>query len=139
MKMLFRYLAVILISASCLQGQNPNLGTAGAQFLKIPVSARAAALGGAYTAMAQDAAAIFWNPAGVARIEANSAHFSYMRWFDMFDVSAASYVHNLGTFGNLGIGVMVFSAEKMEITTELSPNGTGRFYDAQDLALILTY
>ena len=139
MKISFRITVIIFILTSSLWSQNPNLGTAGAQFLKIPISARAAAMGGAYTAMAQDAAAIFWNPAGIAKIEANSAHFSYMRWFDMFDVSAASYVHNLGDFGNMGIGVTVFSAEKMEITTEVSPNGTGRFYDAQDLALSLTY
>lgn len=140
MKSVFvRISLMIIIMSGSLMGQNPNLGTAGAQFLKIPISARAAAMGGAYTALAGDAAAIFWNPSGIAKTEANSAHFSYMRWFDMFDVSAAAYVHNLSSFGNIGIGVTVFSVGQMEITTETSPNGTGRYYDAQDLALTLTY
>ncbi|TFG99976.1 MAG: PorV/PorQ family protein [Calditrichales bacterium] len=139
MKISLRVITIIFIFAAGIFAQNPNLGTAGAQFLKIPISARAVALGGAFTAMADDATAVFWNPAGIANIKDNSAHFSYIRWFDMFDVSAASYVHNLGLFGNLGIGVLVFSTEKMEVTTETSPNGTGRFFDAQDMALSLTY
>ncbi|MBD3167410.1 PorV/PorQ family protein [bacterium] len=38
-------------------------------FLKIPVGARAEAMGGAYVAIANDPYALYWNPAGVAQIE----------------------------------------------------------------------
>ena len=40
--------------------------TTGFAFLNLPAGARAAALGGAYTALADDPTAVFWNPAGVA-------------------------------------------------------------------------
>ena len=38
----------------------------GFAFLEVPATARAAALGGAYTAVAEGAEAAFWNPAGLA-------------------------------------------------------------------------
>ena len=40
-------------------------GTAGFQFLKLGVGARPVAMGSAYTAVADDANALFWNPAGL--------------------------------------------------------------------------
>ncbi len=40
--------------------------TTGFAFLNLPAGARAAALGGAFTAVADDPTALFWNPAGLA-------------------------------------------------------------------------
>jgi hypothetical protein len=40
--------------------------TTGFAFLNLPAGARAAALGGAYVALADDATALYWNPAGIA-------------------------------------------------------------------------
>jgi hypothetical protein len=48
-----------------------KVGTAGAQFLKIGVGARAVGMGETFVAVADDASAIWWNPAGVARITAD--------------------------------------------------------------------
>jgi Type IX secretion system protein PorV len=127
---------VILIP---LRAENPNLGTSGAQFLKIPVSARAAAMGGAYVGICQDATAVFWNPAGILGVKTNSMHFSYSKWFDTFNVNAAAYVYNAGNFGTIAISALMLSVDKMEITTEFNPNGTGQFFDAQDLAFGLSY
>src|SRR5687768_12865197 len=38
----------------------------GFAFLTLPAGARAAALGGAFTSVADDPSAVFWNPAGIA-------------------------------------------------------------------------
>ena len=46
---------------------NDRKGTAGFQFLKIPVDARAAAMGETVVANAFDASALFWNPALAAQ------------------------------------------------------------------------
>ncbi len=119
--------------------QNPNLGTSGAQFLKIPVGARAASMGGAYVGACQDASSAFWNPAGIAKVKSHSAHFSHCKWLDTFDMNAAAYVYNAGSFGAVAASVTVLSVDKMEVTTEFSPNGTGRYFDAQDLAFGLSY
>jgi len=132
---------VLCVLAGAIQGlaQNPNLGTSGAQFLKIPISARAAAMGGAYAGVCQDATSVFWNPAGIANVKTHSAHFSFTKWFDTFDVNAASYIYNGGQFGVVAVSMLMLGVDEMEVTTEFSPNGTGRFFDAQDLALGLSY
>ena len=63
---------IILLCASRINAQLfPTLGgqRAGittAQFLKIGVGARASAMGEAFTAVANDASALYWNPAGLA-------------------------------------------------------------------------
>lgn len=119
--------------------QNPNLGTAGAQFLQIPVGARSEAMGGAVVGLADDASAIFWNPAGIVKVKNVQAHFSYMNWFDLFDFNAASIVYNAGDLGTFGASMVLLTSDEMEITTEEEPNGTGRFFDAGDLALGITY
>lgn len=138
MKKFFIILACI-VSTISLYGQSPNLGTSGAQFLEIPVGARATALGGAYVGISNDITSVFWNPAGITNINSSEAHFSYMRWFDMFDYNAAAVAFNYDDIGTFAVSLIVFTMDEMEITTEWEPNGTGMYYDAQDLAVGLTY
>ena len=49
------------------QSQVSKVGTTIAQFLKIDVTPRATALGGSFVAVANDAEALYWNPAGISR------------------------------------------------------------------------
>ena len=135
----FLLLAAGLVCALDAHSQNANLGTSGAQFLKLPIGARAAGMAGAYVGLADDASAMFWNPAGIVNIKGNSVHFSHMRWFESFDVNAASWVSNLGRAGFLGVGVLVFQMDPMEVTTERSPEGTGLYFDAMDVAISVAY
>ncbi len=132
-------LFLFAISSGIIFAQNPNLGTSGAQFLQLPVGARSEAMGGAIVGLADDASALFWNPAGIVKVKNIQTHFSYMNWFDLFDFSAASLVYNAGDAGSFGASLIVFTTDKMEITTEQEPNGTGRFFDAGDLALGASY
>lgn len=52
-------------------------GAETAAYLDIGVGARALAMGGAYTALADDAHAVYWNPAGLARMEKREAAASH--------------------------------------------------------------
>ncbi|MDP2302460.1 MAG: PorV/PorQ family protein [Ignavibacteria bacterium] len=136
MKKLF--LISFLITVTLL-AQNPNLGTSGAKFLSIPMSPRAEALGGAVVGLSDDAASVFYNPAGIVKVKNVEAFFSYSNWFNMFDLNAASIVYNMGEAGALAASMILFTTGKMEITTEEKPNGTGRYFDVGDLAVGLTY
>lgn len=55
----------------------PALGAETASFLDIGVGARGLAMGGAYTALADDANAVYWNPAGLARLEKREVSASH--------------------------------------------------------------
>ncbi|MDO8733669.1 MAG: PorV/PorQ family protein, partial [Elusimicrobiota bacterium] len=65
---------------NCLSAATP--GTSGAQFLNIPVSARSAALGEAYTGFAEDAGIIEYNPAGLGNIFTNELSLSHLAYFE---------------------------------------------------------
>lgn len=107
-----------------------NVGTAGAQFLRIPVGARAVALGQAYTACAIDGAALFWNPAGILRTPARRNLFiSHVTYAADIDLSYLSY-HWRGQ--NFGYGVMAGMLRSGEIprTTEFHQEGTGQTFRA---------
>jgi len=137
MKKLLVVLSFILLQN--VLAQNPNLGTAGVQFLQIPVSATSEALAGAVVASTGDASSVFANPAGIVQVKNTEVFFSYFKWFEMFDHYAASVVYNVPDYGALGASLSVFSTGKMEVTDEKNPNGTGRYFDASDLALGITY
>lgn len=57
-------------------------GTTGANFLKIGVGARAAAMGEAFTAVADDSTSLYWNPAGLARVQGRELSAMYNVWFE---------------------------------------------------------
>lgn len=131
--------AAILIPAMFAWAQNPNLGTAGAQFLQIPVGARAAGMAGAYTAQAGDASAPFWNPAGIVQVARNEVFFAHTEWWASIRLSHAAVVHSMEDVGSFGASLTILSMDRMEITTELEPEGTGQFFDAQDMMLGLSF
>ena len=56
-------------------------GTTAAPFLNISQGARAARMGSAFVAVADDPSAIFWNVAGLARLEKHGATFDHTLWF----------------------------------------------------------
>ncbi|MCP4568182.1 MAG: UPF0164 family protein [FCB group bacterium] len=56
-------------------------GATTAGFLKIGVGARAAGVGDAYTAIADDASAIYWNAAGISRLDSRQMQFSHYSWY----------------------------------------------------------
>src|SRR5689334_1596613 len=71
------------LTASCFfpQALTASTGTEGASFLDIPVGAGPAALGSAYTALATDAYAPLYNPAGLGFVsspEVAGQHLSYI-------------------------------------------------------------
>jgi hypothetical protein len=127
-----------VISAD-LHGQNPNVGTSGAQFLKIPVGPRAIGMGGAFVSSASDASALFWNPAGIVAVKSNELFASYTSWWGGINVNHAAFVNSSEEIGSFGFSMSLMTVGDMEVTTELQPDGTGQKFDAQDLMIGATY
>jgi len=140
MKRLALGCAIALISCGVLHAQNPNLGTAGAQFLKIPVGARAASLGGAFTSCGYDASALFWNPAGAIGVKSSALIASHEEWWAGSRLNHAAFVQSFGEVGSFGLSFTSMSMDKLAVTTEEDPEGTsGLTFDAQDLMLGISY
>jgi hypothetical protein len=54
-----------------------KVATTAAQFLKLEVGPRATAMGGATVAAVEDMTALFWNPAGLAKVKQQSFYGTY--------------------------------------------------------------
>jgi len=76
---------LILVALVALLGDvsiaGTNVGRTAAGFLQIGPGARAAGLGGAYTALADGALAASWNPAGLGSLDRSEVFFSHFSWY----------------------------------------------------------
>ncbi len=72
---------VISIAALLLLFSQSEAQT-GFRFLELGVGSLPSAMGEAYTSLATDATAVYWNPAGLARIEGTEIHLAHTEWFE---------------------------------------------------------
>ncbi len=136
---IFGLAIILLVAVSVAFAGNDNTGTSAANFLKIGVGSRAAAMGDAYVALANDYTALYWNPAGIAKISGTEVGFSHTNWILDITHSFVGVVHNLGELGVLGVSMNYLSMGEMERTTPSEPHGTGAYFDASDMALGIAY
>ncbi len=69
---------IIILASVCYANGS---GTTAANFLKLGVGARAAALGDAFTVIVDDSTSLYWNPAGLAKMEKRQFSATYNMWF----------------------------------------------------------
>lgn len=137
---LYFWLAVMLIPAGAFAAfSSSDVGTAGAQFLKIAQGGRAVALGEAYGAVADDPYALYWNPAGLGQINQKMVSFNYTMWLQQVTNSYVAYAHPVpGWNSTFGISVnqsAVPAVDKYDNTG----NAVGDTYTASDMAITLGY
>ncbi|MDZ7262731.1 MAG: PorV/PorQ family protein, partial [candidate division KSB1 bacterium] len=116
-----------------------KVGTTAASFLGIDVGSRGTGMGSAYVSIANDAPAMYWNPAGIARLNNFVATFSTTKWIADLSFNYAGAVLALGNFGNIGANATFLTMDQIERTTILSPDGTGELVDAGSYAVGLSY
>lgn len=88
------------------QAQMKKVAQTGLQFLKIDMSARAAAMGGAYSMVGDDASAMMYNPAGMTAAESFDLFVSRSTWMSDISYNAAGIIKNLGpSWGTFGVSI----------------------------------
>lgn len=89
-------IAALLLSAACAARAAET-----ASFLDIGVGARGLGMGGAYSALGDEADALHWNPATTARLEKKEASASHAELFENSRIDHLTYAQpsELGTFG----------------------------------------
>lgn len=116
-----------------------RVGISAMTFLKIGIGARATSMGGSFCAIADDASALYWNPAGLVQIGNNEAIVSHIQWPVDIQYDYAGYVHQVNKILAIGVSVGLLYTEDMEVTTEYHPTGTGEYFSYSDFVTALSF
>jgi len=139
MKKLFVVLLTLFLANLGFAQEVTKVGTTAAGFLNIDVGARAIGMGGAQVAVAQDAMSMYWNVAGISRINGTQAVFTHNKWLADISYNYAGFAMNLGGLGAVGLNAQFMTMDKMERTTIMEPDGTGELFAAGSYAFGLAY
>jgi len=122
-----------------------KVGTFDGQFLKIGIGARASAMGGAFVGVADDASSVYWNAAGIARIDPDRSELSlhHAEWPADLKFEQVTYVFHVSRIpGAFAVHARSLTMDPMVETTAFQPDpniGTGETFDAGMMTAGVTY
>lgn len=142
-KIIFIIIVILVISPQLVLSQQTGevnkVGTTAANFLKLEVGARAAALAGAFTAVADDASAIKWNPAGMAYVNQFTLSYNNVDLYADIKHQFLSAIFPVG-LNVFGVSLNMVDMGKMLKTTIDDPDGdVGLYFDSSNMAVAVSY
>ena len=128
--------AILTVFFASVAGQaaHAQVGGAAVVFLQIEPDSRSAGMGNTGVAIADNANAIFWNPAGLARQEGTEVSLTYSKWLPEFNADLGySYLggkHRVDRIGTFGAHLTyLFLGEHEGRDAQNNPTGTFKSYD----------
>lgn len=103
------------------------VATSGSEFLLQDIGARGIAMGGAYSAVTNDAYSLYWNPAGLSKIPRFSAAFMYSRYVADISYQSAMAAGRLNDLGVIAGGIRYRDIGSIS-NTDLAGNSIGTFH-----------
>ena len=133
----YKYIIKTIFIIGLLYGVNKT-GTTAAKFLSIEVGSNAVGMGGAYTSIARDATAMYWNPAGLSFHDTKEVYFNHANWiadisFDYFGITLP-----MNNKSVLGFNLTSVTMDEMEVT-RYGNEDTGETFAAADYAIGSSY
>ena len=137
---MMKFLQFILCFHLCLGNilAVDKIGTTAAKFLHMNVGSRAVGMGGAFTSIANDASAMYWNPAGLSFYNTKEVFFNHSNW--IADISFDYFGFSLPLMNNhfVGLNITSVTMNDMEVTRYGNEN-TGETFAASNFAIGATY
>src|ERR1700733_10638417 len=126
----------VLAQGSTVSTSTPNFtnaGSSGSDFAKIWVGARASAMGGAFAAMADDITSLYWNPAGIARMDGVNVGADYTRWFGDVTHNFIGVTMPISEHYRIGISLTEVDYGDLNLST-ITQDANAGTYNANDLS-----
>lgn len=134
-------IGIFFVSIGLVIPAHGQLGESTALFLRIEPDSRSAGMGNAGVAVADNANAMFWNPAGLAFQRNSQVGITHANWLPEFD-AGLFYEYLVGTYhvegvGTFGGNVTFLNLGEIEIRDgQGNPQGT---YSSYELAVGVSY
>ena len=119
----------LVLSAVPAMAQEDNGGAPGS-WLSDYVTARSLGMGGAFVAVADEASAVAWNPAGLALLVPNELRFETARLFEDTSVNAFNFAVPGNRLPSFGLSVISLSSGDFQRTNELNDD-LGTFKESE--------
>ncbi len=133
MRITLAALAACLMVSALPETMLAQGGSTAVPFLLISPNSRASGMGDGGTGLADDAAALFWNPGGLGYLKGNEVSISHVPWLPQFHMSDLFYDYfNYRTDvpdwgGTLAASVTYMNLGEFVKTTEEGPEPVGTF------------
>jgi len=112
-------------------------GSEGGDFLNLGIGARAVSMGGAFTGLANDVSAGYWNPGGLVQLDGTEVLTMYDSFFEGMGHIYLGLGKKLNGGGALGAQINYLTSGDISGVDE-SGNSIGNF-NATSMAIVLTY
>ncbi len=129
-------LLAILAPAAATTFDKTDSGKTAAGFLKLGVGARAMGMGEAFSAIADDGTSIFWNPAGMTRVNGASLSVMHATYLDSSYYDYGGYVHQF-PWGSVGTSIQFLSQGTIQGTD--ANNVDSVEFSPKDVAMTFAY
>ena len=130
---------ILLVFPELVWGQ-AKVGTAGAQFLELGVSARAIGMGDAFLSISDDASAVYYNPAGLTQLSDRQAMFTHIAMPADISFEFAALAYPTPKFGGVwGVGFYMLNAGDMDYSTYPTASSPTQTFTAKEYALGFSY
>ena len=136
MKQYIQLIKIVLIIGT-VYGVNKT-GTTAAKFLSIEVGSNAVGMGGAFTSIANDATAMYWNPAGLSFHDTKEVYFNHANWIADISFDYFGITFPMNNKSVLGFNITSVTMDEMEVTRYGNEN-TGETFRAADYAIGSSY
>ena len=140
---MMKILAALLLLSAPAHAISGDAGTSGAQFLKLGAGARAGAMADSFEAIADDASAAYYNPAGLAQLPGTQLAGAHTSYFQGVNYEVLNFSHPFAREEDyarhtLALSIYQLSVSNIERRTNDSTDPTGTF-GSSDGAYALSY
>jgi long-subunit fatty acid transport protein len=120
----------LIIAASAVRAE-----ISGARYLLVPPGSRPNSMGQAFTAVADDSNAIYWNPAGLAFLSKREISFTHTKGLVSTNLDYLTFVQPVQSNGS-GFGASLFFLSDTQWRTDEQGNFLGQFDNTALTALV---
>ena len=144
--MKFYFISLVFICTIVLSQESPDppdavtkVGTSAANWLKIESGVRGISMGGSQVASGSGISGVFYNPASIAFGQSSEVYYSKSYYLAGISHNTLGYVTKLTFSDYLGLYLFYLDSGEMDVTTVISPDGTGEKFSVLDLSVRFLY